>query len=86
MKLYQQIQSENVSNMFLFGSILMASIDYVGLLDYLLKAILGGGVWFIFKVCQDYFTPFIKRNADNKIKAQQEKEEREKEKEKAKMN
>lgn len=82
MKLYQQIQSENISNMFLVGSMVMASIDYVGILDYLIKAVMGGGVWFLFKLLQDYFSPFIRKRAEKKLKQKQEQEEREK----AKLN
>lgn len=77
MKLYQQLQSENISNMFLYGSILLASIDYIGILDYLLKAILGGGVWFGYKLLQDYFSPILRNRANNRLK---EKEKKEKEK------
>lgn len=77
MKLHQQIQSENVSSMFLYGSILMASVDYIGILDYIIKAVAGGLVWFLFKIMQDYFSPLLSKKAHNKIK---EKERLEKEK------
>lgn len=76
------MQSENISNMFLVGSMVMASIDYVGLLDYLIKAVMGGGVWFLFKLLQDYFSPFIRKRAEKKLKQKHEQEEREK----AKLN
>lgn len=77
MKLHQQIQSENVSSMFLYGSILMASVDYIGILDYVIKAVAGGLVWFLFKLSQDYFSPLLSKKAQEKIK-QKEKLEKEK--------
>jgi hypothetical protein len=64
--------------MFLYGSILMASVDYIGILDYIIKAVAGGLVWFLFKISQDYFSPLLSKKAHNKIK---EKEKFEKEKE-----
>lgn len=72
MKLYQQMQSENVSNMFLYGSILFASIDYVGILDYLIKAILGGGVWFGFKLLQDHYSIRARRREKEKTEKENE--------------
>jgi hypothetical protein len=56
----------------------MASVDYVGILDYTIKAVAGGLVWFLFKITQDYFSPLLSKKAHNKIK---EKEKLEKEKE-----
>ena len=71
MKLYQQLQSDNISNMFLYGSILLASIYYVGILDYLIKALLGGGVWFGFKLLQDYYSIRVKKSADKKTETKE---------------
>lgn len=71
MKLYQQLQSDNISNMFLYGSILLASIDYIGILDYLIKAVLGGGVWFGFKLLQDYYSIRVKKQADKKTETKE---------------
>lgn len=50
------------SNMFLTGTILLAQIDYKGLLDYGLKAFLGGGIWLAYKLVADY----IDRKQKNK--------------------
>lgn len=60
MKLLQHIHSENISNLFLYGAIMFANIDYVGVADYLIKAILGGAVWFIFKLLQDHYSEKIR--------------------------
>jgi hypothetical protein len=71
MRLYQQIQNEfqadNLSNLFLYGSIMFAGIDYTGILDYLIKVIIGGGVWFGFKLLQDYYSLRIKERARKNI-------------------
>ena len=77
MKIYQHIQSElqadNLSNLMLYGAIMLANIDYMSIADYLIKAVLGGGVWFGFKLLQDYYSA----RAKAKIKAQLKKEETE---------
>jgi hypothetical protein len=41
------------SNIFLTGTILFAHIDYGGLVEYALKALIGGGIWLFFKVSAD---------------------------------
>jgi hypothetical protein len=42
------------SSMFLTGSILLANLDFTGLLDYALKAAIGGGIWLAYKLTADY--------------------------------
>lgn len=42
------------SNVFLTGCILLANLDFVGLLDYAVKAVIGGAIWLAFKVTADY--------------------------------
>jgi len=42
------------SNLFLTGTILLANTDYTGLLDYALKALVGGAIWFTYKVSAEY--------------------------------
>lgn len=44
------------SHMFLTGSILLANLDFTGLLDYALKAAIGGGIWLAYKMMADYLT------------------------------
>lgn len=42
------------SNIFLTGCILLANLDFSGLLDYALKAVIGGGIWLGYKITADY--------------------------------
>jgi hypothetical protein len=42
------------SNVLLTGTILLANADVNGLLDYGLKAFLGGAVWLGYKLAADY--------------------------------
>lgn len=42
------------SNFFLTGAILMAQLDYSGLIDYGVKALLGGAIWLGYKLTADY--------------------------------
>jgi hypothetical protein len=47
--------SENTSsNILLTGCIFLANLDFAGLLDYAVKAIIGGGIWLGYKVTADY--------------------------------
>jgi len=70
MKLFQHIQSDSSSNLFLYGAIMFANIDYVGVLDYVVKAILGGGVWFGFRLLQDYYSVRVRERAKEHLKDQ----------------
>ena len=47
---------DSSSNIFLTGTILMANMDYSGLGDYALKALVGGIIWMCFKVGGDYIS------------------------------
>jgi hypothetical protein len=49
-------QVDTTSHMFLTGSILLANLDYSGLLDYALKALIGGAIWMVFKLGADYLS------------------------------
>lgn len=42
------------SNVLLTGTILLANVDVNGLLDYGLKAFLGGAIWLGYKLTADY--------------------------------
>ncbi len=42
------------SNVLLTGTILLANVDVNGLLDYGLKAFLGGAVWLGYKLTAEY--------------------------------
>lgn len=68
MKLYSNIQSDSLSNLFLYGTIMFANIDYKGVLDYVIKAVLGGAVWFGFKLLQDYYSVKVREKARRQLK------------------
>ena len=61
------IQSDGYSNLFLYGTIMFANIDYKGVLDYGIKAIIGGAVWFGFKVLQDYYSVKAREKARRQL-------------------
>ncbi len=46
--------TSHFSNVLLTGTILLANVDVNGLLDYGLKAFLGGAVWLGYKLAADY--------------------------------
>lgn len=42
------------SSVLLTGCILLANLDFTGLLDYAIKAFIGGAIWLGYKVSADY--------------------------------
>ena len=47
--------TDNISsNMLLTGCIFLANIDITGLLDYAVKAFIGGGIWLGYKLAADF--------------------------------
>jgi hypothetical protein len=54
-----QNSNDSISNMYLTGTILLANIDYTGLADYAIKAVVGGVIWMVFKVAGDYISERI---------------------------
>jgi hypothetical protein len=54
MKIIQVLQSEKLSSVFVYGAFMIANIDYVGIVDYTIKAVLGALIWFVLKVGQEY--------------------------------
>ncbi|RYY91028.1 MAG: hypothetical protein EOO15_00365 [Chitinophagaceae bacterium] len=42
------------TNILLTGCILLANLDFTGLLDYALKATIGGAIWLGYKITADY--------------------------------
>jgi hypothetical protein len=50
------------SNILLTGAIFLANLDFAGLLDYAIKAAVGGAIWLGYKVTADY----IDRKRKNK--------------------
>ena len=75
MKLYQQIQSDNTSNLLLYGTLMFTNIDYNGIVDYLIKAVLGAVVWFGFKLAQDYYSARLREKTSITQKEQEDKTE-----------
>ena len=49
-------QQRDGSNIFLTATILLANLDYSGLLDYALKALIGGAIWFGCKITADHIS------------------------------
>ncbi len=58
---HKQTTSDSTSNMFLTGTILLANLDYSGLADYALKALVGGVIWMTAKVVGDYLSERLKK-------------------------
>lgn len=52
--------SDHSSNLFLTGTILLANMDYSGLFDYALKALIGGAIWMSFKLLGDVVSNKLK--------------------------
>ncbi len=55
-----QSGSDHSSNMFLTGTILLANMDYTGLMDYAIKAVIGGAIWMAFKIGGDLLSERMK--------------------------
>jgi hypothetical protein len=51
-------------SVFLLGAILniLAAVDYVSMIDYSLKAIIGGVIWLGFKIIGDKISERMKKN------------------------
>ncbi len=55
--------TENTSsNILLTGCIFLANLDFTGMLDYAVKAVIGGAIWLGYKVTADYLER--KKNAN----------------------
>jgi hypothetical protein len=52
-KSINKTESDGLTNHFLTGAILFANLDYSGLSDYAVKAVLGGAIWMAFKLAGD---------------------------------
>ena len=57
-KIMNTSSTQNNISIFLLGAILniLAAVDYVSLVDYSLKAILGGIIWLGFKILAEHLT------------------------------
>jgi len=58
--------STDINSAFLYLFILFADLDYISLVDYTLKALIGGAVWFSFKVIGDLFSSRLRRYRKSK--------------------
>jgi hypothetical protein len=54
------VQNFNGDHIMLTVCIWYANIDFIGLTDYAVKAIIGGIIWFGFKLASEYFANWIK--------------------------
>jgi hypothetical protein len=50
----EQAVASDTSSVFLTGAILLANMDYSGLMDYALRAAIGGVIWMAFKIGSDW--------------------------------
>lgn len=53
--------TDSSSSMFLTGTILLANLDYSGLADYAVKALVGGVIWMTFRIAGDYISERFKK-------------------------
>ncbi len=60
-----QTEHSSGSNIFLTGTILLANLDFAGLMDYALKALIGGAIWLGYKMTADYIERRKKGPASN---------------------
>lgn len=49
----QSTTDSSSSSLFLTGTILLANMDYTGLMDYAIKALIGGAIWMAYKIAGD---------------------------------
>ena len=57
----KQTTNDSSSNVFLTGTILFANLDFHSLLDYSVKAIIGGAIWMGYQFANEYFKRKIKK-------------------------
>lgn len=62
----QSTDTSNSSSLFLTGTILLANMDYTGLLDYAIKALVGGAIWMAYKIAGDFFSNRVNKKKENK--------------------
>jgi hypothetical protein len=56
--------SDSTAPIFLYGAILMANLDGSGLMDYAIKAAIGGAIWFVYKITSDYLSEKLKNKKE----------------------
>lgn len=60
-----QTSDTSSSSLFLTGTILLANMDYSGLMDYAIKAVVGGAIWMAYKIAGDFFSNKMGKKKDN---------------------
>jgi len=61
----QETSSSSTTSVLLFGAITFANIDYVSIMDYSIKAFVGGLFWLGFKLTADWISRRIKNKRGN---------------------
>lgn len=61
----QTTDTSNSSSLFLTGTILLANMDYTGLMDYAIKALVGGAIWMGYKIAGDFFSNRVNKKKDS---------------------
>lgn len=66
MKLIQFVVSDSLSSVILYFIVLFANIDYSGIIDYGIKALVGSVIWFVFKLLGEYLLAKMKTKQSKK--------------------
>ncbi len=56
-----QSTNDHSSSLFLTGTILLANMNYTDLMDYAIKAIIGGAIWMGFKIAGEFLSNKMKK-------------------------
>lgn len=72
MKIVQLMVSHHISGVILYFIVLFANIDYSGVVDYALKAFIGGLIWFAFKLLGEHLLIKLKEEQKNKHEKNEE--------------
>jgi hypothetical protein len=56
-----QSTNDQSSSLFLTGTILLANMNYSDLMDYAVKALIGGAIWMGFKIAGDFLSSKLKK-------------------------
>lgn len=56
-----QSHNDQSSSLFLTGTILLANMNYSDLMDYAIKAFIGGAIWMGFKIAGDFLSNKMKK-------------------------
>ncbi|HYG53120.1 MAG TPA: hypothetical protein VD905_19610 [Flavobacteriales bacterium] len=59
-------QQDTSTNIFLTAAVVLANVDYSGLLEYGLKAAIGGMIWMGFKLAGDGISNYLRKRNTKK--------------------